>query len=106
MENNAPVPLTAFASVNQSARWNSRIIAKGLFGLRSVMSDSVPHFLGNGQVAGRRGDGRRFGLRSIAMMAAPLETYLAIPPMPAPEERKFNAERLPSLPLVHAPRIA
>jgi hypothetical protein len=45
MENNAPVPLTALASVNQSARWNSRIIAKGLFGLDGVMTDSVPHFL-------------------------------------------------------------
>ena len=29
MENSAPVPQTAFASVNQSARWNSRIIEKG-----------------------------------------------------------------------------
>jgi hypothetical protein len=33
MENNAPVPQTAFASVNQSARWNSRIMAKGFCGL-------------------------------------------------------------------------
>ena len=78
MENKAPVPLTAFASVNQSARWNSRIIAKGLFGLGGVMTDSVPHFLGSGKEVGRRGEGRRFRLRSIAMMAAPLETSLAI----------------------------
>jgi len=29
-ENSAPTPQKAFASVNQSARWNSRIIEKGL----------------------------------------------------------------------------
>jgi hypothetical protein len=33
MENNAPVPQTAFASVNQSASWNSRIMEKGLRGV-------------------------------------------------------------------------
>src|SRR3954470_5342702 len=31
IENNAPVPHTALASVNQSARWNSRIIWNGFF---------------------------------------------------------------------------
>ena len=36
-ENNAPTPQNALARVNQSARWNSRIIEKGL-GLLSVMA--------------------------------------------------------------------
>jgi hypothetical protein len=33
MEKSAPVPQTAFARVNQSARWNSRIMENGFFGL-------------------------------------------------------------------------
>jgi hypothetical protein len=41
MENSAPVPQTAFASVNQSARWNSRIIEKGLCGVDIVMADRM-----------------------------------------------------------------
>jgi hypothetical protein len=31
MANIAPTPQTALANVNQSARWNSRIMEKGLF---------------------------------------------------------------------------
>jgi hypothetical protein len=36
VENTAPVPQTALASVNQSARWNSRIMAKG-FSVRGAV---------------------------------------------------------------------
>lgn len=41
MENNAPVPEAAFASVNQSARWNSRIIEKRLYGVCVVMANRI-----------------------------------------------------------------
>jgi hypothetical protein len=39
VENRAPVPQTAFARVNQSAKWNSRIIEKGLCGLIVVIGN-------------------------------------------------------------------
>jgi hypothetical protein len=40
------VPHTAFASVNQSARWNSRIIENGLFGgLEFVMAGRIYPFI-------------------------------------------------------------
>jgi hypothetical protein len=45
MENNAPVPQTAFASVNQSARWNSRIMEKGFCSLCIFMADRISHFV-------------------------------------------------------------
>src|SRR5688500_5898439 len=38
IENSAPAPHTAFARVNQSARWNSRIIEKRLEGAFIVMN--------------------------------------------------------------------
>jgi hypothetical protein len=37
LEKIAPVPQTAFARVNQSAKWNSRIIENGFFGVLVVI---------------------------------------------------------------------
>jgi hypothetical protein len=41
MENNAAVPHTALPRVNQSAKWNSRIIEKGFVGF-GVFIDTQP----------------------------------------------------------------
>jgi hypothetical protein len=42
VENIAPMPQTAFPRVNQSASWNSRIIAKGLGGRGVVIETESP----------------------------------------------------------------
>src|SRR5450756_3004102 len=44
-ENSAPTPQTALASVNQSARWNSRIIEKGLFSVGGIIINRILYFL-------------------------------------------------------------
>ena len=43
MEKIAPMPQTAFARVNQSANWNSRIIENGFLGVFVVIDFTAPY---------------------------------------------------------------
>src|SRR3989344_5739318 len=77
-ENSAPTPQTALPSVNQSARWNSRIIEKRLGGCGVFME-------------GRRAAGRAVAINKVHYGCA------AAPPDPRP------AMRLPQMPPLHTP---
>src|SRR6185436_13962363 len=69
-ENSAPVPHTAFPSVNQSARWNSQIIEKGLPRLPAVtlsiigLSGGTPQLVDRDRVAEAADGGGPFRLET------------------------------------------